>query len=871
MLTKLYKIILCVIMMFSAVGCSDRLDAPAPEIEPDSPGSITLRFFNNSMTRTVDSDKSENLIDNALVALYPLGAGDEVPAVVVRSFYSLEGNGIKTITMALSDGIVERLFHKETGYKCNAYVLVNAGKAIYDNLGLAPTISGIKNVGINSEFAIKAQQTSFVMTGEGEVQYSEPATPQEKGKASGTIQIVRAAAKVLLNIKLPKEIKITAGEEQETWTPITTDNALKVLLNNGVWKTIAAPLPDEEGNPWEPGGEDENSYYFNSKLNKPATVRILSHNDSKDPEDDYPYVMSVPFYTYPNAWKEDVSEEHKTTLTLMVPWKNKDSQEINTYYYQISVTPGGLSHIARNHAYIINLNVGMLGSLSPDEPLTVKNLSYLVVDWEDAGINLSIHDTRYLVVNPTTYELNNEAEISLPYYTSHPVVISDIKIEYERYNFYANGYGDKVTIPITKAQIDESYEGNDSICNYYLSNKRVGKNYVTHLTVNHPLTIWKPVALSGDTVSLTGNGEKTMTVDTNNEVLNGVLKEIVKYVKPKTPEPPYSAYTIFVTLTHQDNSSFSETVKIVQYPAMYIEAEKNPGGGVGAAGGNVFVNDNSAQGDADDWDAVSPNMTGDNTNKNPNMYTITISQLDSSSQDYVIGDPRMVYYTAYLTTNRQLLDSENGTDYYTYQQLTTRTSNYTNTTTWSEQATALYYTGNNRNRRLIYYYPTIEDEAYSMRIAPKIRIASSYGKTRNPLTRLEARRRAATYQERNYPAGRWRLPTKGELQYIVKLSQDKKIPVLFNEGDCYWTAQGSFKVNTDGTLEEGYQKFKTVGGGPGQGQGQGTTYRTSYVRPVYDEWYWDLYESKYQLTPDQTTYQYRLGDIPRSVAPTGSN
>ena len=41
--------------------------------------------------------------------------------------------------------------------------------------------------------------------------------------------------------------------------------------------------------------------------------------------------------------------------------------------------------------------------------------------------------------------------------------------------------------------------------------------------------------------------------------------------------------------------------------------------------------------------------------------------------------------------------------------------------------------------------------------------------------------RCAGYQEAGYPAGRWRVPTMAEINYIVQLSGWGVIPSLFSE------------------------------------------------------------------------------------------
>ena len=65
-------------------------------------------------------------------------------------------------------------------------------------------------------------------------------------------------------------------------------------------------------------------------------------------------------------------------------------------------------------------------------------------------------------------------------------------------------------------------------------------------------------------------------------------------------------------------------------------------------------------------------------------------------------------------------------------------------------------------------------------IAPVFKIASSWGVvTSGSINYVQAQKRCASYQENGYPAGRWRIPTEGEIEFIVSLSNMGYIPKLF--------------------------------------------------------------------------------------------
>ena len=158
-----------------------------------------------------------------------------------------------------------------------------------------------------------------------------------------------------------------------------------------------------------------------------------------------------------------------------------------------------------------------------------------------------------------------------------------------------------------------------------------------------------------------------------------------------------------------------------------------------------------------------------------------------------------------------------------------------------------------------YYYPVDRSTKANNIIAPKFRIASSHGAT-NYLTYDAAFRRCASYQEKGYPAGRWRLPTVAEIMYITKLSTDGVIVRLFgsttNGGTSeYWCNSGYISVR-DGTDAASKQPPIAY---PGVTSRSGNT----YVRCVYDEWYWSGMKVNNTDVSTVAVDQFTWGDIAR--------
>lgn len=262
-------------------------------------------------------------------------------------------------------------------------------------------------------------------------------------------------------------------------------------------------------------------------------------------------------------------------------------------------------------------------------------------------------------------------------------------------------------------------------------------------------------------------------------------------------------YTYNILLRQIDKPSVSATLTIRQRPAVYITNERNSDTD-NMHKGYVRVNA------ADTADAYSvyltptgearANMgsngakfTSSSNNKNPNRYVIRTTVLPEGSSN-VLGDPRL------LTIDN--LPCENGEN-------------------WSKSATALY---GSSPRKLTYYYPTSQSNEYDNIIAPAFMIADSHAATIHTSYR-DAMKRCASIQIDGYPAGRWRVPTVAEIEYITKLSADGKIPILFTKGGNYWCNSGYVTVPRNVGEKIKYNRYYDLS-------------FTTMVRCIYDTWYW---------------------------------
>lgn len=389
------------------------------------------------------------------------------------------------------------------------------------------------------------------------------------------------------------------------------------------------------------------------------------------------------------------------------------------------------------------------------------------------------------------------------------------------------------------------------------------------INFNHPLVWWKEAY---------SNGKFYYVPETK----NGKLRD------------EFSRCEISIIIRHKDKQNdplWHETIHITQYPGMYIEVSHEYGrpNKNGILGNEyILINGNPTDkntGPADngydtntEWFEVTNCVTYFGLiNNNPNMYVIHTTQLSEDNDvDYIIGDPRSLYYNNQLcngnpddisglkhTTN--VKNSDNDRWYYL--------SRATLLPLYQNMARGKRLEDDSSNELLKYYYPTDENDAEGSKekfIAPSFRIASSLGKvslsyswasggagylTRS--SRKEARMRCATYQEAGRPAGRWRVPTRAEIEYLVNLSVDKKIPHLFglqnsNTQSYYWCSTGVVGVNAvSGTINflEPTQNLR-INENPA-------------VRCIYDEWYWNQIDKElgYELSPVEKDFIW--GDVPK--------
>lgn len=680
-----------------------------------------------------DDTYNEDKLVSAQIFLYPTG-GTGSNAVFTYRMANLGNDrfGQVNVKTSISAGQLAKLFPDEAT-TCDAYVIANYANdltsandtsvATLKKTALSTDFTKVVNVAGDARPATQiAEQSSFVMDSEG-------ATVSKNGnQVTGEIFLTRAAAKIRLFVELG-----TVSNADDTWVPIS--NSMTVSFRNC---SIEGKIDDNSDNKTVDATTLKTSdfVYFNMTdlsggTTTPGTSATTRATTSK-------FTTFTPFYSYASAWNEDLMKNDAAYLTLNIPWIKSSDKAKATYSYEVPINIDG-KKLERNKYYIINLKVGVLGDLETIDEATYE---YLVLDWKNEPIDVSLENPRYLVVNEHNYEMDNVTELHIPFSSSNDCMISAKLCVHEDFNSKTN-----VADPTPN---DFSVE---------VDNERK--------------------------IIIVKNG-----LDNNLFLSSGSINNNFDFTK----------YTITLTICHKNddgtaNSTYSEDITITQYPAVYGEKKVNS---MSDKYGGVFVNGGSPG----NWDpsnctcfAHASGTASSNSVSSDSMFVITVSSTEGT--DYVIGDPR---------TATPLIPApyDSGQYAYFYAPRTYVGSDGSTSGTLTNYYPALS-DGKKIPENDQTKHPTYNMLAPKFRICSGYgAIPANSNQHAGPRADHDNMvGRCATYQEDGYPAGRWRLPTAAELRFVNTLANAGKIPALFSTQLFYWCAHGRGRYS-DGkfTLDE---------------------------------------------------------------------
>lgn len=425
--------------------------------------------------------------------------------------------------------------------------------------------------------AVPTAATTFAMDGTGDITVTG-------NEISGTVELVRNAAKITLTVNLPD----TLIADGKTYKP-QTDN-ITVTFNEGV-KTfgVESDVFDVE----QRTGTADNG-------NTPVTF--------------------APFYSYPTTWK--TGDDNEPYFTLHVPWgeTNADGSvtTYKTYHYRVPINKthfendGKTLALNRNHWYQVSVNVGVLGTPEASDEVELT-ANYEVKPWGNLPIGANLLDFKYLVVDQLNINMDNiETSNNIGYKSSSPITVKVTSIKFWDYYYSKNTPNKEITIN--------------------------GANYWTYseITENEKTSSMTSTTKYTDNNSRYNNDKYTTSWNEKTFFLNHPFK--------KTANNVIDTYVKYeITLLVSNDDGLTETVTINQYPPIYIEGEVNPdvknktNNGTYPNRGYVIINNrNNANGS--NWENAN-SLSGDN--KNTSMYVIHVTTLiNSAYSNFLVGESR---------------------------------------------------------------------------------------------------------------------------------------------------------------------------------------------------------------------------------------
>lgn len=789
----IYHILLTVITAIIVQACDSRL-ADGPDVPSGDCFDLRVNIPLAAQATSAGDDLNEFKVRSLHLYFFRSEGHDDAASEYVHDVI-VEGefDYSRQLRLALPDDALKAggLFGPDSD-TCLVYAVAN----VDESLLTAKTVDGLKSTLIGSGFAETKIQDSFAMDGSATLTLD-----RSTRSVTGTVTLQRAAAKLVLSVEVPPSIEVehkivnpldgTVQTVAATYYPRPAD--MHVWISNGVAASElnTAPVP--------PGEERlySNEVYVADGSGSPFTT------DSSRPK--YPYVQDIPFYSYPSSW-DQYSPKGNCYLTLELPWQYADPQGTThnvVTYYRLSVRPDR-NCIERNTLYDMRVTISRLGGTTVQEPVDMLFDWNYNMQWNIQTLPTDIKEIRYLVLNNNNFStalsayaftMENETSISIPYNTSHPVEIESVQLSWR--DFYNNADRSITLVPSGSPGYTYSSIGAYSPSGNYAGIEIDAEASVLRLRRDMLHIAWS-------------NNRPAIRTDA-----------------------AINAYTFRINLRHidaaADEPSARATVVITQIPAIYITTQQT--GNDRRFINNQYSSRSTTYGFVttyDVWDELRTSQRpfwlgsyhNDDNVQNKNTYILTISKF-AAGDDYIIADPR--------TRSVDNLNP-NGTS------ATTRA-------TWSRS--------DGTGARLTNYYPADRNASKTRFIAPQLRVASQWGVTYQ-ITRVAAERRCASYQEDGRPAGRWRLPTAAEIEYISLLSNKKYIPYLFGtEGNTanYWCASGGIDVDNSTT-----NPSVTV-----IPENEETRTRRA-VRCVYDEWFWTT-----DTLTNANKGRFRWGDRARST------
>lgn len=659
------------------------------------------------------------------------------------------------------------------------------------------------------------------------------------------VPLSRLAVKIGTIFNIAKEVKTkdVFGNE-ETWTPVLSAkdfdayfmNALDAGYLNGDPVRRATSTSD-------PNIKD---HYFSYGRNLAAVSKVSEDDDY------YVWKNDDPFYTYPQTWNgEDNFEPY---FKVIFPWMSNVKGSAEFHYKLVLHDPDDEANVFtlnRNCFYQVEATISVLGGTEND--YVVVDVKCSVANWADPGwlSGAGLNSARFFNVPIQEFDVYSQEDFDIPVNTNGAAKVYIKHIEFK-------DYSGKETVTVEK-NFDEPETLTTS---YTVASSNFDSKYGEHdytVTFDGSDKYNKKVVFHHELTDLYIVRDVIIYIEKDDDPTRHA--EVIIHHHPAIEVVKQGAGDVFVNgyFGRVENATFGSTD--LTAPVYY--RTNNYWGGY-TYHEYAYPFDNSPYYHC--WSGYSSRITENNTYHPANTIRID----NTTYNTYVFDDNRYRWsdlpnygFGFLLTTDygtvmmeTSTLVSSISTNFYTTDITVTAFSETNNYYSTNESSKVFYKIGDPRAKASTVsgwsLNPYLSNETGSSASAPgatttpwtnqnDILICSQAEQDRaiisphflissalnanTGLTWEQAQKRAATYQEAGYPAGRWRLPTEAEIAFIIARQNDGTLPTLYATNSDYWA--GSGRLVETGSAGTSTLTFKTP-----------EPDVTQSCRFVYDLWYW---------------------------------
>lgn len=582
-----------------------------------------------------------------------------------------------------------------------------------------------------------------------------------------------------------------------------------------------------------------------------------------------------------------------------------DPDNIPEFYYKIPLVPMSedTGTLAANDWYIINADLSILGSTSDDLPVILGG-QYYVTDWGTGMASTGeLKQASYLSLDRYDYEIYAQDEITIPVHSSHDLdhytVTSATYTDY--HNLTPAPNQTLSTLNTTTHQLSSPdeirFNGNQSFTLKHVLNTDFTSSGLECARITYVFTVTNKAGITSQPITVVQYPPlyiENETSDVNSNVfINGYTNNFNSSTDKDRFNNNYSYFSNKVHPIYDDgddrhtfspsftsSNSYTDGNVSIEFDVNGSSVNKNMN--ANAAGennkGNIHITCNApywiyrvelsysstrsytANDITTDADIRSVTVLSPRDRWYGEARDLKMTYKSYTSNPYTVSGITVYYHNAnYMGTIAQKTENPNAPanpNMYIISVTDVSQMNFFIADTRSstpvdyDNATYGYLKQGGTgavSTPLTNYYPLNLNDFNDNAIAPKFIVASTRGGSYGGAMRFEsAKERCASYQENGYPAGRWRLPTYAEIQFIVNLSAKGKIPELFS--GRFWSSKGRdgivIRVNPPGTHTDPNTPADAT-------ELYEETFNTASIRCIYPLWYWGE-EKMYDPAPNNT-------------------